>query len=603
MTAESPSTPKTDVTLTPDDLSHRGFTLRAVVTGAIMGAGLSLCNIYLGLKIGWGMNMSITAALLAFGFWQVTVRLLRLRPFGVLENNLNQTGASAGASISSAGLVAPIPALAMLTGQTLAWPQLTVWVLSVGLVGVVAGMVVRKQLLVHGGLTFPGGVATGETLKEMYAHGQEAIDRVRMLLGGAAAGAFSKLANILWHPPHVVAPLTLGAGGKVATGYSLANLTFSLEPSLLMVATGGIIGMRAALSMVAGAVFAWLVLAPVALEQGWMDPGPVDPRAGWFSTGVKWLLWPGVTMMVVASLTSFAFSAKSLVATVKGMRGGVPATADPTDASRSVLLGSLAVVLVVSTVLQVTLFDIKPWLAGLGVLLSLLLAIVAGRVSGETGVTPVGAMGKVTQLTFGVLDPSNAASNLMAANVTGGAASQCADLLHDLKTGLILGSYPKHQYVAQAGGVLGGSLVGSAAYLVLVPDPKNQLLTDEWAAPAVATWMAVAEVFQQGIQAMPPMALEAMAIAAVVAIVLTLIEKLAPKKLTRWLPSPVSLGLAFTIQGYTVLAFLIGAAVMELGRKVAPEKTEKYGIVLCAGIIAGESLIGVGDAFVKMFGG
>lgn len=603
MPAESPTPAKAAVNLTADDLRHRGFTLRAVLTGALMGAGLSLCNIYLGLKIGWGMNMSVTAALLAFGFWQVAVRLFKLPSFGVLENNINQTGASAGASISSAGLVAPIPALALLTGQTLSWPQLSVWVLSVGLVGVVAAIAVRKQLLVDGGLVFPGGVATGETLKEMYAHGQDAIDRVRMLLGGAAAGAMSKLANILWHPPHIVAPVTLGAGGKVATGYTLANLTFSLEPSLLMVATGGIIGLRASISMVLGAVLAWLVLGPMALEQGWMAPGPVDPRAGWFSTGVKWLLWPGVTMMVVASLTSFAFSAKSLVATVQGMRSGSKAAPDLTDVSRPVLLGALLVVLVASTTLQVALFDIKPWLAALGVLLSLLLAVVAGRVSGETGVTPVGAMGKVTQLTFGVLDPSNAASNLMAANVTGGAASQCADLLHDIKSGQILGSYPKHQYVAQAGGVLGGSLVGSAAYLVLIPDPKNQLLTDEWAAPAVATWKAVAEVFQQGISAMPPMALEAMGIAAVVAIVLTLVEKLAPKKITRFVPSPVSLGLAFTIQGYTVLAFLFGAALMEISRKVAPEKTEKYGIVLCAGIIAGESLIGVGDAFVKMFGG
>lgn len=591
-------------TLTEDDLRHRGYTLRAVFTGAVMGAGLSLCNVYLGLKIGWGMNMSVTAALLAFGFWQISVRALKLRPFGVLENNINQTGASAGASISSAGLVAPIPALAMLTGQTLTYPQLVVWILSVALVGVVAGMFVRRQLLVDSGLTFPGGVATGETLREMYARGSEAIDRVRMLLGGAVAGALSKLFNLIQTPSHLVLPATLGVGGKVATGYSLANLTFSLEPSLLMVATGGIVGLRASLSMVLGAVIAWGFLAPYALEMGWMKPGPADPLKPWFSSGVQWLLWPGVTMMVVASLTSFAFSFPAMFRALKGLGAGGPSVErDPTEASRPVLWGALAAVLVVSTVLQVGLFDIKPWLAAVGVVFSLLLAVVAGRVSGETGVTPVGAMGKVTQLGFGVLDPSNAASNLMAANVTGGAASQCADLLHDLKSGMMLGSFPKHQYVAQAAGVAGGAVVGSAAYMVLIPDPKNQLLTDEWAAPAVATWKAVAEVFQQGISAMPQMAMEAMAIAAAVGVLLTFAEKLGPKAITRYLPSPVSLGLAFTIQAYVVLAFLLGALIMEGFRKISPEKTEKYGIVLCAGVIAGESLIGVGDAFVKMFGG
>ncbi len=590
--------------LTEDDQRHRGFTVRAVLTGAVMGAGLSLCNVYLGLKIGWGMNMSVTAALLAFGFWQISVRALKLRSFGVLENNINQTGASAGASISSAGLVAPIPALAMLTGQTLTYPQLVVWVLSVSLVGIVAAIFVRKQLLVDSGLTFPGGVATGETLREMYARGSEAIDRVRMLLGGAIAGTFSKLFNLIQTPAHLVLPATLGAGGKVAGGYSLANLTFSLEPSLLMIATGGIVGLRASLSMVLGAVIAWGFLAPYAIEMEWMKAGPADPLRPWFGTGVQWLLWPGVTMMVVASLTSFAFSFPSMFRALKGLRGsGPPAERDPTDVARPVMWGALAAVLVVSTILQVGLFEIKPWLAAVGVVFSLLLAVVAGRVSGETGVTPVGAMGKVTQLGFGVLDPSNAASNLMAANVTGGAASQCADLLHDIKSGMMLGSYPKHQYLAQTAGVVGGAVVGSAAYVVLIPDPKNQLLTDEWAAPAVATWKAVAEVFQQGISAMPPMAMEAMAIAAAVGVLLTLAEKLGPKQLTRYLPSPVSLGLAFTIQAYVVIAFLLGALIMEGFRKVSPTKTEKYGIVLCAGVIAGESLIGVGDAFVKMFGG
>jgi len=570
----------------------------------MLGGGLSLCNIYLGLKIGWGMNMSVTAALLGFGLWAGLARAFRLRPFGMLENNLNQTAASAAASISSAGLVAPIPALTLLAGTVLTWPQLTVWTLSVGLVGVVAAVGVRKQLLVNSGLTFPGGYATGETLKEMYAQGNEAVARVKMLLAGGLAGAVSKLLNLLAHPPHLTLPVTLGAGGKVSGGYTLANLTFSIEPSLLMVATGGIIGLRATLSMILGSLVAWAWLAPMALEAGWMKSGPADAMKPWFTVGVQWLLWPGVTMMVVGSLVSFAFSIRSVLAGLADARkGAAPDAADPTEVPRRTFWIALVVVLLASTALQVGLFDVKPWLAALGVLLSFTLAIVAGRVSGETGVTPVGAMGKVTQLTFGVLDPSNVASNLMAANVTGGAASQAGDLLHDLKTGSMLGSWPRDQFWAQAAGVTAGAVIGSGAYLVLVPDPKNQLLTEEWAAPAVATWKAVAEVFQQGISAMPTMALQAMAIAAAVAVVLTLAEKLAPARLRPWVPSPVSVGLAFTVQAYTVLAFLIGAVLMALGQRFAPTWTSRFGIVICAGVIAGESLIGVGDAFVKMFAG
>ncbi len=580
--------------------ADRGYTARSIATGMLLGGGLSLCNIYLGLKIGWSMNMSVTAALLGFGLWAALTRAFRLRPFGVLENNLNQTAASAAAAISSAGLVAPIPALTLLEGTVLSWPQLAVWVLSVGLVGVTAAVAVRKQLLVNSGLTFPGGMATGETLKEMYAKGEEAVARVKMLLAGGVAGAASKLANLVAHPPHLAIPATFTGG---STSYTLANLTFSLEPSLLMVATGGIIGLRATLSMVLGAVLAWGVFAPMALEAGWMKPGPADPAKPWFTSGVQWLLWPGVTLMVVGSLTSFAFTIKSVLSGLKAARSASVDAADPTDVPRRTFWAFLAIVLVASTTLQVAFFDVKPWLAVLGVFLSFVLAIVAGRVSGETGVTPVGAMGKVTQLTFGVLDPSNVASNLMAANVTGGAASQCGDLLHDLKTGMMLGSWPRHQFVAQALGVVSGALIGSAAYLVLIPDPKSQLLTDEWAAPAVATWKAVAEVFKQGLSAMPPMAMEAMAIAAVVAMALAIAEKTAPAKARPWIPSPVSVGLAFTVQAYTVLSFLVGAVAMALGQRFAPQWTARFGIVLCAGVIAGESIVGVGDAFWKMFGG
>jgi putative OPT family oligopeptide transporter len=586
----------------PVDLITPQLTLRAVSTGMLFGGMLSLCNIYLGLKIGWGMNMSVTAALLGFGFWQAATRAFKLRPFNVLENNINQTAASAGASISSAGLVAPIPALTMMTGHTLGYGPLTAWVLSVALVGVVVAIGLRRQMLVVDKLPFPGGMATGQTLKEIYAKGEEALAQVRMLLGGMAVGGASKLAELLLHLPKLGVPGSLAAkpGGAIAaTGVgsiSLHNLGFAFDPSIMMFAVGGIIGNRAAISMMLGAVIAWLGLAPYVLEMGWASPG--KPGAGeiWFGPVVKWMLWPGAAMMVTASLTSFAFSAKSIVNAFRGGGG----EAAPEDVPTRVLVGAVAAVGALSVLLQVVLFDIRPHVALIGVLLTYLLAVVAGRVSGETGVTPVGTMGKVTQLTLGAIDPGNAASNLMAANVTGGAASQCGDLLHDLKTGLMLGAVPRFQAISQAFGVLSGSVVGCAAYLVLIPDPKTQLLTEAWPAPAVAQWKAVAEVFQQGISAMPPGAFEALVIGGILGIVLTLAEKLLPRPAAAWVPSAVSVGLAFSIPAHNALSFFLGAMAMAAAKRFAPAWAARFGIVLAAGIMAGESLVGVGDAFWKM---
>ena len=47
------------------------FTARAVVTGMLLGAALTPCNVYSGLKIGWSFNMSIAAGLLAVGAWRL----------------------------------------------------------------------------------------------------------------------------------------------------------------------------------------------------------------------------------------------------------------------------------------------------------------------------------------------------------------------------------------------------------------------------------------------------------------------------------------------------------------------------------------------------
>ena len=593
----------------PVQAGARQFTVRAVVTGMVLGAILSLCNIYMGLKIGWGFNMSISAALLGFALWEGTHRFLGGRPFGILENNINQTAASAAASISSAGLVAPIPALTMLTDYSWSYHVLVLWTLSVGLVGVVVAIGLRRQMLIVDDLPFPNGVATGETLKEMYAKGSEAMARVRMLITGGVVAGVIKVVKITLSLPKVGIPVSFAAksqGALAAKGHSaisLKNLGFALDPSLLMIGVGAIIGIQASAAIFLGGVIAWLVIAPMVLELGWADPGKQASDAIWFGSLVKWMLWPGVAMMVTGALTSVSFSWRSMVRAFR-FTGSGPVDPDRVhEVSKKAFLAALMVVLLASVALQSAFFGVGIALAIFGVLLTFALAIVAGRVSGETSITPVGAMGKVTQLTFGVIDPANAMSNLMAANVTGGAASQCADMLHDLKTGRMVGSVPRLQVLSQALGVLAGALAGSAAYLILIPDPKTQLLTDEWAAPAVAQWKAVAEVFSVGIEAMPEGAPLAMLVAGIVGIVLSVAMKIAPRKVAIWIPSPSSMGIAFCIPAYYCLSFFVGGLAYVAGTRLASSWTARFAIVLAAGIIAGESLVGVGDALIRVLRG
>lgn len=588
----------------PMDFTSPQLTARAVVTGMVLGGTLSLCNIYAGLKIGWGFNMSITAMLLAFGLWKIP-ELFGARPFGMLENNINQTAASAAASVSSAGLVSAIPALTLLTGQQLSYVPLALWCASVCLIGVTVAIGLRRQMIEVDKLPFPSGIASATTIQEMYARGKEAMARVWMLVGGGVFASVFKVAADLFRFPQIPLPGSVAAGGAAATkgisAIGMKNIGFVLDPSFLMVAVGGIIGIRAAVSMILGAIIGWGILAPYALAQGWAEPG--NPEAGWFGSLVTWLLWPGVGMMVVSSLTSFAFSLPSMVRAFRGVGVMANADSDPRgDVPRRWFFAAVAGSFLLAVVFQGLFFGIGPGLAIAAVLMTFVLAVVAGRVSGETGITPVGPMGKVTQLLFGVLAPGQAAPNLMAANVTAGAASQCADLLHDLKTGKLIGAVPWQQAVGQTFGVLAGALCGAFGYLIIVRDPSI-LMTDEWPAPAVAQWKAVAEIFMKGLESMPPAALPAMAIGAGVGLVLAVLEKVVPERARLWVPSPASLGLAMVIPAFNSISMFLGAVLALVAKKVAPSWSARFLIVLAAGIIAGESLTGVALAVKKILGG
>ena len=410
----------------PLDLTSPQLTLRAVVAGMLIGGTLVLCNIYAGLKVGWGFNMSITAALIGFGVFSASSALFKTKPFGLLENNINQTGASAAASISSAGLVSAVPALTLVTGYEFTWATLAIWLFSVCGVGVVVGIGLRRQMILVDKLPFASGIASAQTLKEMYARGAEAMVRVKALVGAAVVASAVKLAETIRKIPKLSLPgsLPLKGGEGVPAAASLKNLGFAFDPLLMMIAVGAIVGIRASASLLLGAIVGWGFLTPWLVSKGWAQAGGVD--VPWFGPIVTWLLWPGVAMMVVSSLTSFAFSWKSMVGAFrKSSGGGAPGPAvDAGEVSRTWFWRALVVVMLVSVLLQTVLFNIPVHIALIGVLLTFALAVVAGRVSGETAITPVGPMGKVTQLIFGVIAPANAAANLMAANVTGGAATQ-----------------------------------------------------------------------------------------------------------------------------------------------------------------------------------
>ena len=553
----------------------RELTLRALLTGLLLGAVLTPSNIYSGLKIGWSFNMSIIALLVGFAFWQSLARALRRPAWTLHESNINQTTASSAASIISSGLVAPIPAYTLITGQQFDTLPLVAWVFSVSFLGIWVAWYLRPSLIIETQLRFPEGMATLATMQQIYSRGAEAARRLWVLGSAALLAALAKLLDGLWWSVPRWAPSA-----------QLERLTFSLEPSLLLLGFGGIIGLRVGLSLLLGALIAWGVLAPWLLTEGLVTL-PAGASGPQFGVLIEWLLWPGVSLMVCATLISLSlrFLRARRGAAAQRLRFARPA---PLPA-----LGlGLAAILVIA--LQTSLFDIHPLMAALSIPLALLLAMVAARVVGATGIPPIGAIGQLSQLSFAAIAPGQVAINLMSANTAGGAAGQCTDLLNDFKVGHAIGAAPSRQVVAQCLGILVGSLVGVLVYQLLIPDPQAMLITPEWPAPAVATWKAVAQALTAGLGSISLDIRWAMLIGALVGVVLGLLEGSAPVWRLRWLPSSAALGLAFIIPASISLMMAFGALLAWLFAARWGSLAERFVIVAAAGLVAGESMAGIG---------
>jgi uncharacterized oligopeptide transporter (OPT) family protein len=347
--------------------------------------------------------------------------------------------------------------------------------------------------------------------------------------------------------------------------------------------------------MMLGATLCWAVFVPILQYRG-------VTHASTYPELVKWTLWGGVACMVTSGLLSFAFQWRSVLRAM-GSLGTLFGKAadravsqvDAIEAPMSWFVAGQLVSLVALAWLAHATFNMPYWQSAVAVLLTFFLALVACRVTGETDTTPIGAMGKVTQLIFGVLSPGNtlvhANINLMSANITAGAASSSADLLTDLKSGYLLGANPRQQFLAQFAGIFAGTLVTVLCFRVMVPNAAA-LGSARFPAPAAQTWKAVAEVLRNGIGMLGPWKCWPMAVGGLVGLILPSLAKIFPKY-EKWVPSAAGLGLAWTFQWYTSLLFFLGALIGSGFQKTAPRQSEEFTFPVASGIIAGGSLTAV----------
>ncbi len=369
------------------------------------------------------------------------------------------------------------------------------------------------------------------------------------------------------------------------------TVIFSWE--FIFVAAGAIIGMRVCATMLASGTLCWAVVVPILQRDGVIE-------GEGFAAIVQWTLWFGASCMVAGGLVSFALSWRTTLRAFRDLGQMFSLRREATEEARieapmSWFAAGQIVSLVALAWLGQATFGTPVWQSVVAVALSFLLALVACRVTGETDTTPVGAMGKVTQLAFGALSPGNVNVNLMSANITAGAATSAADLLTDLKSGYLLGANPRQQFLAQFAGIFVGTLVSVLAFAALVPD-ADALGTDQFPAPAAQTWAAVAIALGRGLSSLEPIKLWLIAAGAIVGAALTLAPVLLPKY-RDVLPSASAFGLAWVFNWYYALLFFLGALAALVVERRSPKIAEEFTLPVASGVIAGGSLVGVGLAF------
>jgi len=321
-------------------------------------------------------------------------------------------------------------------------------------------------------------------------------------------------------------------------------------------------------------------------------------NVGGFRNISAWSLWPGATVLVVGGLLALAFQWRTLGRTFAGIfaifgdRKNAPkGVLDHIEIPMTWFVAGFIVMGTLATLLLIWLFAIHWWMGVVAVLMTFFLAAVAARAGAEVGMNPIGAMGKVTQLTYGVMAPGNVTANIMTAGVTAGAACSCSDTVGNLKVGHMVGANPRKQFIAQIFGVVAGALLAVPVYFVLVPDP-NTLGGDKFPAPSALVWMGVAKVLSQGLHTLPASAIQAVVVAFGFGALIVIVDRVWPK-LRPYTPSPAALGIALTIPGSTSFAMFLGAFIVWILERKAPKWNATYTVPIASGCIAGESIMGV----------
>ncbi len=552
----------------------RELSLRAVIVGMLVAAIMGSAYPYVVLKLGFGPNVSVVAAFFGFIFLG-----LASRTYNRWENNLVQTAGTAAAQ--TAFMCVLLAAFDMLVHQKALPPeavptrlQTFAWLTAAGLLGVLLAVPMRRHFVVDEKLAYPDGTAAAETLIVLDSRGQEGRRATEWLLLGALASLALAAANEDFHLLKLF-PGTLLVGPPL-----IKAMNIGLNWSLLSVGSGMLVGLRINVSMLLGTLVAWVIAPYVLTGFGWI-------KEGTRTAVLFWVMWPATAMLVAGGLAALILRWKVLARTFTNLGGARVETDD--FPLRWVGIGCIAATFAL-VILQKAWFGLEPWITLVAILLSVPLMLVGLRVLGETNWGPISALSNLMQGVFGALAPGNIPANMLASGTTGTIAVESEALMQDYKAGHIIGSSPRLLTYMQ----LLATPIGALAVAFMYPLVRDTYgivgETAQLSSPISRRWAGFAEILSKGFEALPPYALHALAIGAILGVVLTVLESRGLKK---WVPSPTGMGIGMIVPGSVIIMMFLGGVIETVWRKRSRMSCELYMTPLASGLIAGEAILAV----------
>lgn len=591
------------------------LTFRAVLLAIVLAMILSAANAYLGLFAGLTIATAIPAAVVSMG-------VLRLLGGGtILENNIVQTGASAGSSIA-AGVIFTIPALIIL-GY---WQDFRYsWVLAIaglgGLLGVLFSVPLRRTMIVEDPLPFPEGKAAAEVLKA----GENPGPGLKILAVSAAIGALVKLAAASGLR---MIPDSWAQAGFFANGKGLAYLGTNLSPALLGV--GYIVGLNIGIVVLSGAVLSWHIAIPIynafflnndpALAAQIAGAGAVDTAFAIWSNKVRYL---GVGTMLIGGMWTLFSLRKSLVS---GIRSGFAAARKAkgevvAETDRDLPMKWMLVALVVFVIPLALLYQaiVGQWMVSIPMTIIMIVAgflfvSVSAYLAGLVGSSnnPVSGITIATILFASVVlvfllgrdSPIGAVAAIMIGAVVCCAAAVGGDNLQDLKAGYIVGATPWKQQLMLAIGAFSCALIMApvlnllaAAYGIGAPTPEHP---NALSAPQATLMASVAKGMFGGVLPWGMIAIGA----GIGALIIALDEWLKSRGAKFRVPVlAAAIGIYLPLE-LMVPIFLGGLLSHFVQRKhkvnddneEEKDRIHRPGTLFSAGLITGEALMGIAIA-------